>query len=320
DTQGRITLVGGLDVKLETACDAGCKTVIIPRENLYGQEGIERLSDALKHEIQALTYEEWKGVHEAFDHSRHVLQVVAVDHMAQAADVAFIYEEDLRSLDMCLVPHAREVSGALAEARRAASPCFLIIYAKDVTELELDNAHELPFAGGGSVLLASEDMRRVILSRFPTIEEHAQLWEFDPNRENLASVLGKIDDSLEGNLQGLVRLSILAPFFFLVQQKPFLERFYQDASSQGLVLFANNYTVQGVKIKASKAVLNNVYQYLSLLDREQLDMCPFLSKRDGIYVIDLSFIPEKYRLDVKRAQEILNGSLGKWLEAIENRG
>ncbi|MBI4962706.1 MAG: AAA family ATPase [Desulfomonile tiedjei] len=317
DTQGRITLVGGLDVKLETACDAGCKTVIIPRENLYGQEGIERLSDALKHEIQALTYEEWKGVHEVFDHSRHVLQVVAVDHMAQAADVAFIYEEDLKRLETCLVPHAREVSEALADSRKAPSPCFLIIYAKDVNELELDNVRELPVAGCGSVLLASEEMRRVILSRFPTIEEHAQLWEFDPSRENLGSVLAKIDDSLEGNLQGLVRLSVLAPFFFLVQQRPFLEKFYQDASLKGLILFANNYTVQGVKIKASKAVLNNVYQYLSLLDREQLDVCPFLSKRDGIYVIDLSFIPEKYRLDVKRAQEILDKSLRKWLEALE---
>lgn len=318
DTQGRITLVGGLDVKLETACDAGCKTVIIPRENLYGDAGIERLSDALKHEIQTLTYEEWKGIHEPFDHSRHLLQVVAVDHITQAADVAFIYEEELKSVENCLVPHARAVFAALEEAHNAPRPCFRILYAKDINELELENIQELSVPSCGSLLLVRPDVKDVILGRFPTIEPRVQLWEFDPGREDFGAVLGRIDDSLHGNLRGLVHLSLLAPFFFLVQQRPSLERFYQDSSLPGLALFANNYTLQGVKIKEAKPVLNNVYRYLSLLDPEQLDACPFLSKRDGIYVVDLSFIPEKYRLDVKRAQEILNSSLRKWLAAIES--
>jgi ATP-dependent Lon protease len=243
-----------------------------------------------------------------------------VDHVAQAADVAFIDEEELKSLETCLVPHAQAVSGPLAEVREGARPCFVMLYAKDINELDLESIRQLSFGRCGSVLLVSKETRGVILSQFPTIEGHTQLWEFDPSRENLGGVLVKIDGSLEGNLTDLVHLSILAPFFFLVQQRPFLERFYQYASPDGLALFANNYTVQGIKIKESKAVLNKVYPYLSLLDSEQLDACPFLTKRDGIYVIDLSFIPEKYRLDVKRAQEILNGSLTKWLEAIENRG
>ncbi len=77
DTQGRITGVGGMGVKLETAYAAGCKTLIIPRENLDGTEGIDRLPDALKKELQILTFAQWKGAHEPFDYSRHMLQVVA---------------------------------------------------------------------------------------------------------------------------------------------------------------------------------------------------------------------------------------------------
>ena len=38
DTQGRVTAVGGIGVKLETAYAAGCKTLIIPRENLTGMK------------------------------------------------------------------------------------------------------------------------------------------------------------------------------------------------------------------------------------------------------------------------------------------
>ena len=32
----------------------------------------------------------------------------------------------------------------------------------------------------------------------------------------------------------------------------------------------------------------------------------------------LSFIPEKYRLDVKHAEKILNQSLREWLLTVEN--
>ena len=61
DTQGRVTGIGGMGVKLETAYAAGCKTLIIPRENLTGTEGIDRLPDALKQELQILTFDQWKA-------------------------------------------------------------------------------------------------------------------------------------------------------------------------------------------------------------------------------------------------------------------
>ncbi len=114
-----------------------------------------------------------------------------------------------------------------------------------------------------------------------------------------------------------VRLSMLAPFFFLVKQRASLERFAHGSALRTLTLFSTNYTLQGVKIKASKPVLNRVCHYLSHLEPEQLETCPFLGKRDGIYVMDLSYIPEKYSLDVERAARILNEGLKKWLLTIE---
>jgi ATP-dependent Lon protease len=114
-----------------------------------------------------------------------------------------------------------------------------------------------------------------------------------------------------------VRLAVVAPFFFLVSQRAALERFSHSSALRTLTLFSNNYTVQGVKIKASKPVLNRVCHYLSRLEPEQLETCPFLGKRDGIYVVDLSYIPEKYSLDGQRASRILNEGLKRWLLAID---
>jgi ATP-dependent Lon protease len=84
----------------------------------------------------------------------------------------------------------------------------------------------------------------------------------------------------------------------------------------GVRIFANNFAVQGLKIKKSKALLNHIYSLLNRLEAPHLDACPFLAKQDGIHVMDLSFIPEKYRLDVHRAEKILNRALTHWLDAL----
>ena len=65
-------------------------------------------------------------------------------------------------------------------------------------------------------------------------------------------------------------------------------------------------------------MLNRVYRHLSQQEAGQLDVCPFLTKHDGIYVVDLSSIPERYRLDVKRTEKILNQCLREWLITVEN--
>jgi ATP-dependent Lon protease len=317
DTQGRITGIGGLDVKLETAGDAGCKTVIIPRENLFGEAGIERLSSALKRELHTLTYEQWNGEHEPFDYERHMLQVIAVDDIVQAADIAFVDEVEIKSLENPFLEHAFMVAPTLHATCEAPSACFRVLYIKKPDELEMENLADLSWKTCGSVLLIKPELRDMVLRLFPDIEEHTRLWDFDPPRQNLEEVLTNLDADLGGNLRTSVHLSLLAPHFFMVSQKPFLESFYGSPTPERLTLFANNYTLQGVKIKESKAVLNNVYRYLSQLDREQLDKCPFLSNREGIYVVDISYMPEKYRLDAKRAQEILNSGLRNWLSIMD---
>ncbi|MBN2123244.1 MAG: AAA family ATPase, partial [Deltaproteobacteria bacterium] len=173
DTHGRIKGVGGLDIKLETASDAGCKTMIIPRENLRGEGGIERLPDALKGELQILTYEAWKGDHAPFDYERHMLQVVAVDHIRQAADVAFIDEDELDALKADLVSHALTVSGTLRDVERGWETVLRVVYVKDPAEMELEGEEDSFWEDCPAVFLLRGEVKRRVLARFPAMETHA---------------------------------------------------------------------------------------------------------------------------------------------------
>jgi hypothetical protein len=53
------------------------------------------------------------------------------------------------------------------------------------------------------------------------------------------------------------------------------------------------------------------------LEERELEKCPFLARLDDTWVADISFIPEKYRLDVQRAEKILTRCLSLWLEVLE---
>jgi endopeptidase La len=317
DTKGRITKVGGLDIKLETAYDAGCKTILIPKENLRGDEGIERLPDALKKELQIFTYEKWKGGHEPFDYERHMLQVVAVDHIVQAADVAFIDEEELVELETRFIDHAHTIDREIERARKDPANCFRLFYTKDPGELDLEGVEESFWKDCKCVLLSHPEVKETILANFPALEKHIRFRNFDPSREDLTTVIREIQKSLTGDSDVPLRVSLVAPFFFLKRDGISPENFSPDLSSEELRLFANNYTVQGVKIKTCKSVLNHVYCNLAQLESTHADACFFLGERNGIYAVDLSFIPEKYRLDVKHAEEILNLCLKEWLIALE---
>lgn len=317
DTQGRITSIGGLDVKLETACDSGCKTVIIPTENLKGKYGIERLSDALKEELQVLTYEQWKGDREPFDHKKHMLQVVAVEDILEAADVAIIDESQIQALEAYFIPHAEGTAEALIPMRKAGGPCFNIIYVKDIKELEVDRESKPAAASCGSVFLVRPEVMAAIRRTTPHLENELQLWEFDPVRDSLGVMLRKIDESLHGNLATLASLALPAPYYFLVHQQDQIRMIGRELRAWNLTLFANNYTAQGFKIKGSKKLLNRVYKYLARLDPEHMEACPFLCEKDGIQVVNLSYIPEKYSLDLARAERILNAGLENWLKTLE---
>jgi ATP-dependent Lon protease len=118
DTQGRITGVGGIDAKIETAINAGCRTVIVPADNLSGPAGIDRLPEPLRRELQIVSFKQWSDGEQAFDRELHVLQVVAVDHIVQAFEVATLDEDDLNAVESRILSHALEV----APLRLAAHP------------------------------------------------------------------------------------------------------------------------------------------------------------------------------------------------------
>jgi endopeptidase La len=317
DTQGRITGIGALAVKLESACDAGCTTVIIPRENLEGEEGVERLSDALKHELHTLEYETWKTQRSLFDHERHVLQIIAVDDILQAADIAFIDPEELTRLESALVPHALSVAEMSAKPAEPAALRLDVLYLKDIKELEPETAEECFWESRDCVLLASPEVRATIVSALPRLHTHARVLDFDPARQVLGPILEELTKTVSEDPSHPVRMSIIAPFYFFLKQRATLDEFTGKGALEGLTLFANNYAAQGFKIKGCKTLLNRVYSQLSRLDNQQLEAVPFLVKREGIHIVDLSFIPEKYRLDTQRAEKILRRALKKWLATLE---
>ncbi len=319
DTHGRITAVGALEVKLETACDAGCKTMIIPMENLSGEGGIARLPDALKQELQILTYEQWKGPHEPFDYSRQVLQVVAVDDIVQAAEIAFLDKAEIEATASSLIPHAHAVAQALSSPSRGGCRHLHVVLIKDPSEVGWDQLDNTTWgACDQCVLLTLPAAYHALKDKGSHAEGRIRVRELRPEREGLAEVVRELKDSSMA-AGGPLCVSLVAPFFFIKRDGISSEAFPPGPGFLGLRLIANNYTAQEVKIKACKGVLGRVYSYLGCLESPMIHRSPFVSAKDGICVVDLSFIPEKYRLDIQRAEQILNRALNQWLLAVEGQ-
>jgi hypothetical protein len=115
------------------------------------------------------------------------------------------------------------------------------------------------------------------------------------------------------------RLSLVAPFFAIKRDRDLLDEFSRARSVEQLMLFANNFTAQGFKVKSLKPNVNRAYWWLSQLDHDALAACPFVALKDGVYMVDCSLIPEKYRLDVARAADLINWGLMKWLHIVETQ-
>ena len=115
------------------------------------------------------------------------------------------------------------------------------------------------------------------------------------------------------SLESGQQVALVAPFFMLQQ----IGIPKTGTKSVDIRRYASNYAVQGVKLKRCKALLNRTYCRISHLGPEAVDTAPFLTTKDDITMVDLSPIPEKYRLLVPRAEEILNRSLGAWLRVVE---
>jgi ATP-dependent Lon protease len=304
DTHGRITVVGGLDVKLEYASGAGCKTVIIPRENLKGPGGIERFPEPLRKELQVLSFEEWRDAPRPFDYTRHVLQVVAVDDIVQAHQVAVIDERELAAVEDRFSAHAREVAPRIAEAAGSKEHRLVLQVIKDAGDLHADHirtARLLPAAG--QLVMVPPELRAALAESHPGLERHATIQPF-----NLAA--GELAQTVERKRAGpAVEIAVVAPFFLIKRER----------LGSGVRLFANNYAVQGVKLKGCKPLLSRACALLAQLPGEALDECPFLGRLEGMTVVDLSPIQEKYRLHLGRAEAILNRCLEAWLRIVEDQ-
>jgi len=317
DTKGRISGVGALALKIETAYNAGCRTVIIPRENLYGEEGIERLPQALKDELQILTFDDWSGKHEPFDYLKHILEVVAVDDIVQAAKVACIDDTELETLRTHFLPYARIAAEKPTSAAPELGRTLSVVQVKSPEELD-DKLFECPWQTGKELaLLIPPEIHANILHRLGEKKERVKIYDFDPKSQNLSATVRQILTSVQEESTQTMRSSLIAPYYFLKRDGIFAEACENDPSLAGIRLFANNYTLQDVKIKGCKAVLDRVFCFLGLFEESDLRDCPFIAVKDGVYVIDMTFIPERYRLDVKRAERIINESLVTWLDSVE---
>ena len=82
-------------------------------------------------------------------------------------------------------------------------------------------------------------------------------------------------------------------------------------------LFANNYVAQGFKLKGAKPLVNRVVCRLLHLEAAALEAFPLLRRRDGALLPDLGLLPEKYRLDPGRCEELLARFLGAWLSVVD---
>ncbi|MCG6961731.1 MAG: AAA family ATPase [Acidobacteria bacterium] len=309
DTHGRITRIGGLDVKLETAGEAGCTTVIIPTENLYGEQGVERFPEALQRELQVLTFEEWRGEHAPVDPKQHLLQVVAVDHIVQAAEVAFIDEAEIDRLENLAAAHGR--GAALELVARKDRGCLQLVYVKEAGEID-------PTFPGGVFCEQCEGCRLLTLPEATSmLQESGRRFE-GPSRmvplkaeEGIGEIIEELLRKDCRDREGAVA-TLVGPYFWLRNLG------LDDQLRERLRLVASNYTAQGIKLKGLKPRLTRAACHLIRLSSKTLAACPFATVRDGILLADIGFIPEKYRLDTARAEAILGRCLSRWLAEIES--
>jgi MoxR-like ATPase len=312
DTQGRITTIGGLDVKLEAAQEAGCRTVVIPRDNLLGEQGIERLPASLKEELQVLSFEEWRGEHESFDYERQLLQVVAVDHIVQAAQVAFIDETELHPMEEGIVAHARRVAATLTARPTASPPCVQVIYVKEPDELD-PGLMRSPFCEGcdGCRMIVVPASEKEVRARLPAERAGGRISALETGPEEIGEAVVRAIAGLR-EASPDVTAAVVAPYYSHAKGGT-----AAALDGDGIRLFANNYARQGVKIKRCKPLLTRAVCYLARIDDVLRAACPFVAERDGVVVADLALIPEKYRLDLERAQGLLNRAIQRWLNEIE---
>ncbi len=296
DTQGRVSAIGGLDIKLETALDAGCKTVIIPFENLTEDKDIEKLSSHLKAQVQILTFQEWLDNKAPFDHERHTAQIIAVEHIAQAAQVALVDSEEIHDVEHSLISHARSQAAAFSE--KAARRLEKVVLMTDEKDLELldDN----PFLDEFTVV-APPKVAESLMSAMP---DGPQVLEFDTvaaTPEDLLRYLGNANPAATETLV-IGKRSLLIGL--------------AEGSDHNFTFLALDDAAQKIDVTAAATTLLKLSRYFTA--GEDLAGFPFLTESHKVIVPDLEFIPEKYRLDTKRAVSLYKTALSRWVTSMRD--
>jgi ATP-dependent Lon protease len=163
------------------------------------------------------------------------------------------------------------------------------------------------------------DKKKDLLSRVPEGATKVEVRTFDPARDSLAAFVEEIRKPLLRVSDKPLQVSIVAPQHFLKRDGINAEEFPSTRQFAGLRLFADCCTIENVGIKECQNTVSQVLRELALLSRETLEQCPFIASKDGIHSITLSFIPEKYRLDIQRSEEILERNLLRWLDVVKGK-
>jgi hypothetical protein len=185
----------------------------------------------------------------------------------------------------------------------------MILLVKDAAELDPAHFSTSRCAHcSGCRLLALEAVGDAVEAR-SRVGGASQVQSVEPGAGALRAAL---DEELRSHGADASAVAVVAPFFSLRKLDP-------EAVEGGgrVVLFANNYIAQGYKLKGSKPILNRAVCRLLRLDGESFEACPFLSRLDGIWVVDLALVPEKYRLDPGRCEELMDRFLGAWLRITD---
>jgi ATP-dependent Lon protease len=140
--------------------------------------------------------------------------------------------------------------------------------------------------------------------------------QFDPEAERLVDVLREIKNANWDSSGPPLIMTLIAPLPFLKKEGIRPEDLGRDADFLGLRIFAGCCTAENVPIRDCRTMLARFFSFLVKFTDELLEQCPFLAREDGVYAPTVAFIPEKYRIDARRAEEILDRGLLKWLNII----
>jgi MoxR-like ATPase len=295
-TRGRVTGIGGLDVKLETAIHAGCTTLLIPHENLRGPGGIASLPEALRKELQVLEFDAWRQPHPTPDLSRQVLQVVAVEHLLQAWQVARVDPEELAPVEASIVAHARAFAQDSSIPGDPCPPAVVVKQQADVADYgQSDLCPDCP--GCHLIVPLDMDVPAVATAFGASVQAHSG--------DDLAA---RTREAVEARLASRGLASVVAPYFVLREAG-------LTEARDGVTVIASNWLADGRKLRSHRSLVHRLACRLLKAGPAHLDSCPLLKRVEGVWALSLAGVPEKYRLDPGRSGELAGRLLGAWLEA-----